>query len=127
MKKTIVCCFIVLLFLWALAGCSAEKVYGKGDTNIAVDVGKTFTIKLDENPTTGYSWTYTISDENIVKLVKDDYVPDDKTGKLVGSGGSRMLTFEGAAKGNADISLAYGPVYDKNTVAEQLVFHIRVQ
>jgi predicted secreted protein len=85
-----------------LAGCgSAQATYGKDDTSISAKAGDTFTIKLEENPTTGYQWSYAISDESIVALDKDEYVADDKSGELMGSGGTRVLTFKALAAGSA--------------------------
>jgi len=58
----------------ALVGCGkAEAVYGRDDTSISVNSGEKFTIKLDANPTTGYEWNVSVSDESVVTLEKSEY------------------------------------------------------
>ena len=46
--------------------------------------GKSLVINLDSNPTTGYSWSFDISDETVIRLVKSEYT---ETGTGVGAGG----------------------------------------
>ncbi|HZK71018.1 MAG TPA: protease inhibitor I42 family protein, partial [Clostridia bacterium] len=74
MKKIICLALTVLLVVSALAGCtnaSANNIFDKDNKDISVGVGQTFTIQLEENPTTGYGWSLTISDENVLKLDDD--------------------------------------------------------
>lgn len=127
MRKRITVLLIAVLIFMSLTGCSGEKVYGKEDTTISVDAGKTFIIKLDENPTTGYKWNYVIGDEAIVALDKDDYSADDKSGQLVGSGGKRILTFKGLSEGNSEISFVYEPTYQKNVSQDMLIYKVEVK
>src|SRR5262245_2505749 len=60
--------------------------------------GEQFTVTLDANPTTGYSWqldkTY---DDTVVKLVGSEY----KRGAsgMVGSGGKQIWTFKAVGAG----------------------------
>lgn len=46
-------------------------------------------IILDENPTTGYTWSYKIEDESIVKIEDENFVA--ASGDLVGAGGISSL------------------------------------
>ena len=55
---------------------------------IFMKAGGNLTLKLAENPTTGYTWNLTVS--NGLKIVNDTYVPSDKTGTMVGSGGTHV-------------------------------------
>lgn len=67
--------------------------------------GRTVTIKLDENPTTGYRWEYVLSNDNVC-LVSDEYVA--KASKnIVGAGGTRIFKFRKRAEGSCDISFYY--------------------
>jgi inhibitor of cysteine peptidase len=127
MKKLVQLTGMLLVICIVLTGCSNGKVYGKDDTDITVDAGKTFTIKLEENPTTGYTWEYEISDENVVALDKDDYSPDDKTGQLTGSGGVKSYIFRALKAGAAEIAFSLMPPDMDAEPTETIVFKITVQ
>lgn len=124
---------ILLLLLLAVfaAGCGAsasgQKTYGKEDTNICVDEGKTFTIALNENPTTGYSWTYAISDEGIIAKSKDVFEAESTDTQLVGAGGMRIVSFKGLKKGSAIITFVYERSWEKNPEDEKIVYNVEVK
>ncbi len=40
------------------------------DKKASVNVGQSFTIKLEENPSTGYSWTYKVNNNHVSELKK---------------------------------------------------------
>ncbi len=63
------------------------------------------TVKLQENPTTGYQWNLTNTPG--LKIIKDAYVPSDTTGKLVGSGGTHIWDISTVAKGEQKIQAVY--------------------
>ena len=44
-------------------------------------------LQLESNPTTGYEWSYKISDENIMDLDSSQYIPKETNDETVGSGG----------------------------------------
>ncbi len=108
------------------AGCGAETVYGAGDTSISAKAGETFTIELEENPTTGYQWSVTVSDETVVALDKDEYVPDDTTGDIAGSGGTRVLTFKAVKAGDATIDMVNERNWEPGPDGEKLQFTVNV-
>lgn len=76
-------------------------------------VGKEFVITLDANATTGYEWQLASPiDDNLVKLVSSEYLPD-KT-DFVGSGGKSIWTFKAVRAGNAQISFKYIRSWEKD-------------
>lgn len=132
MKKCLFIFLVVLMTASMLIGCAGEKaaegkVYGKENTNITVNAGETFTVKLDENPTTGYQWSYAVSDENVVALSKDEYAADRTAGDIEGAGGQRVLTFKALSKGTAAIDMVYERSWEKNENDEKLSFQIEVK
>ncbi len=127
MNKYLVLLVMVLLTAAIMLGCTGGKVYGKEDTDISVNAGDTFTVKLDENPTTGYQWSYTISDENIVEISQDEYVADTHSGEMTGAGGVRSFTFIAKAKGNAVITMVYERSWEKSEDDEKISFQIDVK
>ncbi|MHB1314835.1 MAG: protease inhibitor I42 family protein [Christensenellales bacterium] len=129
MKKTFCLLLMVLLLVSVSAGCKnavAEKIYGEGETKISAKAGEKFTIRLPENPTTGYAWSVKISDETVVKLDKDDYEATPTDTVIVGSGGQRVLTFAALSKGTAAITLAYERSFEKDSAIETIIFDVTV-
>jgi inhibitor of cysteine peptidase len=127
MKKLFRITGVLLLIFIVSSGCSSGKVYGKSDTDITVETEKTFTIRLDENPTTGYIWEYAISDPAVAAFDRDDYSPDDKTGQKTGSGGDKSFIFKALKAGTAEITFSLMPPDMDAEPAETIVYNITVQ
>ncbi len=85
---------------------STETASDEETQEILID-GNTLVLNYDANPTTGFSWSYEISDESVIRLVKDDYVQDKAEEGMTGVGGKEKITFEGLKKGTAVITLTY--------------------
>ncbi|MBU0646396.1 protease inhibitor I42 family protein [Patescibacteria group bacterium] len=71
---------------------------------LSVKVGEEFTIVLDSNPTTGYSWEATI-DSELVSLAGKDY--EAKGAEMVGAGGEEIFTLQAKEVGQAEIIFSY--------------------
>ena len=74
------------------------------------------TIKLDGNPTTGYTWVYTISPEGVIKEFSNDYKTDSNIFNYnkSGIGGTFIFVFEAAAPGEAEIVFSYLRVWEED-------------
>jgi inhibitor of cysteine peptidase len=77
-----------------------------GDT-FETAVGKTFTIALDANATTGYSWSQTIGDTTVVTFVSNEYAAETRDPQVVGGGGTDTFAFKAVGKGTTTITLNY--------------------
>lgn len=89
-----------LLSSTAIFAQTTQPVFTDNKTPINVKQNQTFTITLQSNPTTGYSWKWDANkfDRNLVSLVNHKYVaPDNK--KMIGAPGYEMWTFQ-AKPGN---------------------------
>lgn len=70
-----------------------------------------FIIILDENPSTGYQWEFTLIDkyneefDPIVKLINEEFILPDS--KLVGAGGSHIFEFETIKDGECALRFNY--------------------
>ena len=111
--------FLVLLLLICIAalglGCSATQKQ------------KTATVELTGNPTTGYTWVYTMSPEGVVAEVSNEYIADKTNGAVVGSGGKFIFTFEALTAGEAELVFSYLRVWEKNIPAvETTVYRVIV-
>jgi len=104
MKRLMEVLFILPLIM-ATALMLAAVTY-TGDYNgktVMVNAGDTFTVKLDENPTTGYSWNLTA--DSGLQVDGGQYVPYS-TG-LMGSGGYHTWTIKAVKAGTYRINGIY--------------------
>jgi len=85
---------------------SGPLVYSAGDDgrSIELKVGESFTVVLEGNPTTGYSWQVEGVDEAILSVGEPDYKSDSD---LVGSGGTFTFTFTALSAGESQVRLGY--------------------
>ena len=90
------------------AGCTggtALTVKDNGGT-ATVNTGDTFTVKLDGNPSTGYTWEAKDLDASILEQVGDAEFKSSNPA-FVGSGGSLTLTFKALKAGTTTLTLVY--------------------
>lgn len=129
MKKItlIAAVLLIALSLIACSNASAGKVYGKDDSEIAVEAGKTFVIQLDENPDTGYAWTVSISDNTVVSLENEKYEQTPVDEGVVGAGGVKALTLKGLKQGTAAVTLVYERSFEEDSAIETLIYNITVK
>jgi predicted secreted protein len=80
---------------------------------LRVGIGTKFRLDLDENRTTGYSWSQPEFDAAILSLESDDVVPAPG----VGGAGSRRFTWLVNAAGRTTVSLAYKRAWEQNAAA----------
>ena len=71
-------------------------------TKRSVRVGEQATVRLPENPTTGYRWQANF-DETRLRLIDDRF---DGAPSPRGAGGERVLIFEAVLDGRTTLSLA---------------------
>lgn len=105
MKKLSVA-VLVLMFIFAFPVCG----YAEAPTPTWYELNEeqmVLTLTLPANPSTGYAWEYTITDEESLALVKEEYIPDDNSGQLIGSGGTWVASFVGEKPGDVELTLNY--------------------
>lgn len=106
--------FILLLFpLLALI---------KQDKNeFIIKAGETFVLKLQDNPSTGYYWTWINEDSTrLVKLSNKKYVSSTKK-PVPGAGGILYLTFTGLKTGTDTIKLIHSRDLNKNQIPAKII------
>lgn len=95
--------------------------------NIETTVGKTFTVELPENPTTGYTWFWQVSDDvhkRLVELIRKEYVPQQPG--MVGSGGTAKFTFKAMHVGSSPVILTLKRIWHMNSDQDQKRFDVNV-
>ena len=135
---------IVLVLLLALAasvaaGCGDSANAAEGPLKLGEqDNGKSFTVKVGDtiqvvlpgNPTTGYSWTAALSDENasvLEQVGEPAYQQDPAEGEIVGAGGTFTFTFNAADAGEATMKLVYERGWEDAGPLQTFEVHITVE
>jgi inhibitor of cysteine peptidase len=72
---------------------------------VTVNTGAMITVRLPENPTTGFTWNLTTT--NGLQIINDTYKPTYTTGKMVGSGGTHIWDISAVATGEQKITGVY--------------------
>jgi inhibitor of cysteine peptidase len=90
-----------------------------------VQTGDVITIRLAENPTTGYRWEISKVDDQLVEFQSSDYVKT--SGATVGGGGERTFNFRAKSKGNGQILLRLRRAWEaENQAIKEFTANIQV-
>ena len=95
-------------------------VYTEADNGRTVQepLGETFNIRLEENPTTGFTWNLSVSDG--LRISGDGYISSPTGGQMVGTGGIRSFTLVTSARGEQVVTAEYRrPWVSSGTVTYQ--------
>ncbi len=91
---------------------------------VHLDMGELLVVKLEGNPSTGYSWEVMPADPVVVALQGE---PEFKAeSDLLGAPGSFSLTFKAVAEGQQALILAYRRPFEKDAAPEKTVSFIVV-
>lgn len=97
----------------------AKKVIVLEDTESDV-------IKLQENPSTGYAWSYSINDENIVKVLSDSYDELNTTEGIVGSSGIHTWNLKGLKEGKTLITFTLNRSWEQDNFIDKKEFIVKI-
>lgn len=81
----------------------STKVLDSKDSNV-LNIGQNGKVVLKGNPTTGYTWHYTIEDNNIIKLASESSIQDSN---LMGAGSTFIWNFKALKAGETKITFKY--------------------
>lgn len=88
---------------------------------------KTLTLTLEENPSTGYSWGYSLSAEGILALDSNAYVAGQTAENVVGAGGHHTWTFKVLEQGCVRLTFQYyRPWEAPETAVETRIYAVNV-
>jgi predicted secreted protein len=131
------CAALALLMSFGIQIASAQGVsenqhgneinLGPENNGMTLDVGveSVIIIKLPENPTTGYTWQYTLN-ENIAEVMEDVYIPPPPENQIVGRGGTRMLKLSVIGRGEGEVNMDYVRPWE-NRPADHFSVILRVE
>jgi inhibitor of cysteine peptidase len=92
-------------------------------TTHTVPIHSNITLKLNENPTTGYSWNLTTTEG--LRVLSDGYVSDDPAGTRAGAGGVHTWNITATAAGLQDIKGVYARPWE-NSTADATTFSVEI-
>lgn len=106
-KYSLIALLIVILSIIIIGWITPNIIcrYPAPMSPINTSIGKSFSISLPSNPTTGYSWKVVRIDKTMLDLTNEDYKPP-KSG-LIGAGGIQIWQFKPIKKGKTILKLAY--------------------
>jgi predicted secreted protein len=117
--KTIVPAMVKLMSDHSLAQADQGKT-------ITLKVGQSLTLRLNENPTTGYRWIIPTLENQIIQMVDDRFDRPVTHPNLMGAGGERIFVFQAKRAGTYHLTLENKQSWDLVTPAAES-FSITVQ
>lgn len=83
-------------------------------------------VRLESNPTTGYQWSYALSDEDFLRCDAEEYIADPA--QAVGSGGvwSARFASTGNKAGFVELHLRYARPWEEDAPAKEHTLHLFV-
>jgi inhibitor of cysteine peptidase len=91
--------------------------------SITTTQGRSFTITLRANPSTGYRWEPQF-DRTALSLVDSVFISDPNPHNLVGVPGSQVFTFQGLTKGTTTVT--FNNVSPSEIVTDQVTYTVTV-
>lgn len=126
MKKIINSAAALVLLLSAVFSYSQEKTYTETSSEIVASVGENFTISLESNQSTGYSWSVgMVSDNAQVVVAGMDY--DLPEGSKTGQGGAEVWHLKAVAPGSVKLLFYYARSWEKDAPAKTVTFNVSIK
>jgi inhibitor of cysteine peptidase len=85
-------------------------------TNITVKQGENFTVKLQENPSTGYSWQLNVTEG--LSILSDEYIQDPAPEGYTGVPGNHTWIIQAMEPGNQTVDGIYKRPWENTTGTE---------
>ncbi|MFA6252348.1 MAG: protease inhibitor I42 family protein [Candidatus Paceibacterota bacterium] len=103
--------------------CKKDIIICGSDSTCNVNVGEPFIIKLNENLSTGYSWTYDY-DKTLLKFESKDAVSSCNQNVMTGCGSSASFKFTPIAAGSTKLKFIYSRPWESVEPAEIKIYNI---
>lgn len=126
MKKIINASALIFLLGFVTFSLSQEKTYTETSSEIVATVGENFTISLESNQSTGYSWSVgMVSDNAQVVVAGMDY--DLPESSQTGQGGAEVWHLKAIAPGSVKLMFFYARSWEKDAPAKTLSFNVTIK
>ncbi len=126
MKKIMNASALIFLLGLVTFSYSQEKTYTETSSEIAATVGENFTISLESNQSTGYSWSVgMVSDNAQVVVAGMDY--DLPESSKTGQGGAEVWHLKAVAPGSVKLMFYYARSWEKDAPAKTVTFNVTIK
>ena len=95
------------------------------NTIIETSCMKEFSITLDSNPSTGYSWV-SLFDTKFLELRDRSFESKDKESKRMGRWSKEVFTFNPIKHGNTTITMIYKRAWEENGI-QTVNFNVKIK
>lgn len=95
------------------------------NTIIEATCMKEFSITLDANPSTGYSWVPSF-DKKFLELKDRSFKSNDKESKRMGSSSKEVFTFNPIKRGNTTLTMIYKRQWEENGI-QTVNFDVKIK
>ncbi|WP_185966030.1 protease inhibitor I42 family protein [Flavobacterium sp. ZT3R18] len=113
--------FLTLFFM----SCKAQK---NPKFDYIINKKDVLEIKLESNPTTGYSWKWIKSESNkMLDSIDAIYVPTKVSNGVVGSGGTEIFKFKANKSGIESLTFEYCRSWEQHSAVTVKKFIIKVK
>jgi len=121
-----------ILIAFCFVGMGFAKTYNIKSDNDTVKLQKSdvMIVELSENPSTGYSWEFISSDENVLKILsKKTVYPKLKKGEMQKCGvpGTAVYKIKAINKGTANIKGVYVRPWEKEKAFSEYSLNVIVE
>ena len=82
-----------------------------------------YVVELESNPSTGYTWSYTVEGDNKVQIIESYEAPVDT---CVGCPGKVIFTISGIEKGNTTVTFNYKRQWEVTDSDKQAIYEFKV-
>ena len=120
--------FYKYFFLLLFVGCQTTPKSEKKSADIEVFLNNEFTISLNSNPSTGYSWQWiNNATTEVGKVVGEEFVASNNS-NLVGSAGVQKFKFKALKRGRQIFIFHYVRPWEKGAQpADKSAFEVEVK
>ncbi len=108
---------------------SATDVYTEAHSGstVTLAVGDSVRVMLESNPTTGFGWSVSSLDKNVMENADNSYVSGCLgEPEVAGCGGHELWTFTAAAQGSTALEMAYSRIWESVPPARTFTLNITV-
>lgn len=123
MRKIALLGMVLMLF-----GCEKNVLYqGDDGKTFTFQVGEQFTIKLPENPSTGYQWNLQTDPKSqmVVSVLSDQFTHSKS--ELIGAGGDRIFQYQATNSGTVRIYGFHRRSWERQEIRPAFKFTIVVR
>ncbi|PIV55208.1 MAG: hypothetical protein COS15_04040, partial [Caldiserica bacterium CG02_land_8_20_14_3_00_36_38] len=92
--------------------------------SVSIKADEIYTINLEENPTTGYTWHWNIANTSIVNIESEKFVAPSSN--LPGAPGSHVWIVKGLKPGKTEIVFEYYRSFEPDKIEKTIVYKIVV-